>query len=117
MKILQVRKIDIYCQSELETRNRQLETRNSQLATDNHNMLSNKSHIRNLVEICALKGIEQVIISPGSRNAPLVISFSEHGQFDCLSIPDERVAGFFALGIAQQTRKPVIITCTSGTAS
>lgn len=80
-------------------------------------MLSNKSHIRNLVEICALKGIEQVIISPGSRNAPLVISFSEHGQFDCLSIPDERVAGFFALGIAQQTRKPVIITCTSGTAS
>ena len=80
-------------------------------------MLSNKPHIRNLVEICALKGIEQVIISPGSRNAPLVISFSNHGQFDCISIPDERVAGFFALGIAQQTRKPVIITCTSGTAS
>ena len=80
-------------------------------------MLSNKPHIRNLVEICAQKGIEQVIISPGSRNAPLVISFNEHGHFDCLSIPDERVAGFFALGIAQQTRKPVIITCTSGTAS
>ncbi len=80
-------------------------------------MLSNKPHIRNLVEICAQKGIEQVIISPGSRNAPLVISFAEHGQFDCLSIPDERVAGFFALGMAQQTRKPVIITCTSGTAS
>ncbi|MFK7978894.1 MAG: 2-succinyl-5-enolpyruvyl-6-hydroxy-3-cyclohexene-1-carboxylic-acid synthase [Saprospiraceae bacterium] len=80
-------------------------------------MLSNKPHIRNLVEICALKGIEQVIISPGSRNAPLVISFGEHSKFDCISIPDERVAGFFALGIAQQTRKPVIITCTSGTAS
>jgi len=80
-------------------------------------MLSNKPHIRNLVEICALKGIEQVIISPGSRNAPLVISFGEHSHFDCISIPDERVAGFFALGIAQQTRKPVIITCTSGTAS
>ena len=80
-------------------------------------MLSNKPHIRNLVEICAAKGIEQVIISPGSRNAPLVISFNEHGKFNCLSIPDERVAGFFAMGIAQQTRKPVIITCTSGTAS
>ncbi len=80
-------------------------------------MLSNKPHIRNLVEICAQKGIEQVIISPGSRNAPLVISFGEHPAFNCLSIPDERVAGFFALGIAQQTRKPVIITCTSGTAS
>ena len=80
-------------------------------------MLSNKPHIRNLVEICAQKGIEQVIISPGSRNAPLVISFGNHSKFDCISIPDERVAGFFALGIAQQTRKPVIITCTSGTAS
>ncbi|MEM1123040.1 MAG: 2-succinyl-5-enolpyruvyl-6-hydroxy-3-cyclohexene-1-carboxylic-acid synthase, partial [Bacteroidota bacterium] len=80
-------------------------------------MLSNKLHIRNLVEICAQKGINQVIISPGSRNAPLVISFAEHGAFNCLSIPDERVAGFFALGVAQQTRKPVIITCTSGTAS
>ena len=80
-------------------------------------MLSNKPHIRNLLEICAQKGIEQVIISPGSRNAPLVISFGEHPAFNCLSIPDERVAGFFALGIAQQTRKPVIITCTSGTAS
>jgi len=80
-------------------------------------MFSNKPHIRNLVEICAQKGIDQVIISPGSRNAPLVISFNEHDAFNCLSIPDERVAGFFAMGIAQQTRKPVIITCTSGTAS
>ncbi len=84
---------------------------------DISSMLSNKPHIRNLVEICAQKGIEQVIISPGSRNAPLIISFGKHPAFNCLSIPDERVAGFFALGIAQQTRKPVIITCTSGTAS
>ena len=80
-------------------------------------MLSNKPSIRNLVEICAEKGIQHVIISPGSRNAPLTISFNEHGSFECFSIPDERVAGFFALGIAQQTRKPVIITCTSGTAA
>ena len=80
-------------------------------------MLSDKLIVRNLVEICAAKGIEQVVIAPGSRNAPLIISFNEHEQFECLSIPDERVAGYFALGIAQQTRTPVIITCTSGTAS
>jgi len=80
-------------------------------------MLSNKPIVRNLVEICAAKGIDYVVISPGSRNAPLIISFNEHGHFNCLSIPDERVAGYFAMGIAQQTRKPVIITCTSGTAS
>jgi len=80
-------------------------------------MLSDKPVVRNVVETCAAKGIEHVIISPGSRNAPLIISFNEHGAFKCLSIPDERVAAYFALGIAQQTRKPVIITCTSGTAS
>ena len=80
-------------------------------------MLSDKPIVRNLVEISAAKGIEYVILSPGSRDAPLIISFNESTYFKCLSIPDERVAGYFALGIAQQTRKPVIITCTSGTAA
>ena len=80
-------------------------------------MLSNKQGIRNLIEICAAKGIEQIIISPGSRNAPLNISFNEDGRFKCLSIADERVAGFFGLGIAQQTRIPVVLCCTSGSAA
>lgn len=80
-------------------------------------MLSDKQIVRDLVEICTAKGIEYVVISPGSRNAPLNISFNEDGRFQCLSVPDERVAGFFALGIAQQTQKPVIITCTSGSAT
>jgi 2-succinyl-5-enolpyruvyl-6-hydroxy-3-cyclohexene-1-carboxylate synthase len=80
-------------------------------------MLSDKHSIRNLVEICAAKGLEEVIISPGSRNAPLNISFNEHGAFRCRSVPDERCAGFVALGMAQQTRKPAIITCTSGSAA
>ncbi len=79
--------------------------------------LSDKKGVRNLVEICAAKGIRYVIISPGSRNAPLNISFNEHGAFECLSIPDERSAAFVALGIAQQTGTPAIITCTSGSAS
>ncbi|MGK0388278.1 MAG: 2-succinyl-5-enolpyruvyl-6-hydroxy-3-cyclohexene-1-carboxylate synthase [Maribacter sp.] len=79
--------------------------------------LSDKHGVRNLVEICAAKGIRYVIISPGSRNAPLNISFNEHGAFTCLSIPDERCAAFVALGIAQQTRMPAIVTCTSGSAS
>lgn len=81
------------------------------------NQLSDKHGVRNLVEICAAKDIQHVIISPGSRNAPLNISFNEHGAFTCLSIPDERCAAFVALGIAQQTGNPAIITCTSGSAS
>ncbi len=79
--------------------------------------LSDKHSVRNLIEICAAKGIEYVILSPGSRNAPLTITFNEYGTFNCLSIPDERCAAFVALGIAQQTGKPAIICCTSGSAS
>lgn len=56
------------------------------------------------------------MLSPGSRNAPLLISFSRHPGIEKIIIPDERAAGFVALGIAQQTRSPVVLTCTSGTA-
>lgn len=60
--------------------------------------------------------IENVIISPGSRNAPLTIGFVKHPKINALSIVDERSAAFFALGLAQQTRKPVVILCSSGSA-
>lgn len=65
---------------------------------------------------CKAKGIENIVISPGSRNAPLTISFTEDSFFKCFSIVDERSAAFFALGIAQQLRKPVAVVCTSGSA-
>lgn len=79
--------------------------------------LSNKRHVRDLVELCAANGVEDVVLSPGSRNAPFIISFTQHPDFNCLSIPDERSAAFVALGIAQQKRKPVAICCTSGSAA
>ena len=78
--------------------------------------LSAKISIANAVTICAEKGLCYAVISPGSRNAPLTISLDEHPKIECLNIPDERVAGFFALGLAQQIAKPVIICCTSGSA-
>ena len=56
------------------------------------------------------------MISPGSRNAPLTIGFVNNPEFNCYSIADERCAAFFALGIAQQTQKPVAVVCTSGSA-
>ena len=65
---------------------------------------------------CLKLGINNVVISPGSRNAPLAISFASSKDFNCYSIVDERSAGFFALGIAQQTKSPVILLCTSGSA-
>ena len=69
-----------------------------------------------IVKLCEIKEIEHIVISPGSRNAPLTIGFSNHDYFKCYSIVDERCAAFFALGIAQQTQKPVALVCTSGSA-
>lgn len=71
---------------------------------------------QNLVELCASKRIYEVVVSPGSRCAPLVIGFSNHPKINTHSIVDERCAAFFALGMAQQIRKPVVLVCTSGSA-
>lgn len=65
---------------------------------------------------CKARGIKNIVISPGSRNAPLIIGFSEDSFFNCFSIVDERCAAFFALGIAQHQREPVAVVCTSGSA-
>ncbi len=71
---------------------------------------------QSILEIFLAKGITNIIISPGSRNAPLTIGFASNPAFHCYSIADERSAGFFALGIAQQTKQPVALVCTSGSA-
>ena len=68
------------------------------------------------IATCVASKIEHVVISPGSRNAPLTIGFSNHPKVKTYSIVDERCAAFFALGIAQQLQSPVAIVCTSGSA-
>ncbi|MBC7845008.1 MAG: 2-succinyl-5-enolpyruvyl-6-hydroxy-3-cyclohexene-1-carboxylic-acid synthase [Flavobacterium sp.] len=71
---------------------------------------------QSIIQICLAKGIKNIVISPGSRNAPLTIGFVNNPEFNCYSIADERCAAFFALGIAQQIQKPVAVVCTSGSA-
>jgi len=71
---------------------------------------------QSIIEILSAKGIINIIISPGSRNAPLTIGFAQNHNFKCYSIADERCAAFFALGIAQQTKQPTAVVCTSGSA-
>jgi 2-succinyl-5-enolpyruvyl-6-hydroxy-3-cyclohexene-1-carboxylate synthase len=72
---------------------------------------------QSIIEIFKAKGIQHIVISPGSRNAPLTIGFTHQQDFfECYSIADERCAAFFALGIAQQTNEPVAVVCTSGSA-
>ncbi|NNC69985.1 MAG: 2-succinyl-5-enolpyruvyl-6-hydroxy-3-cyclohexene-1-carboxylic-acid synthase [Flavobacteriaceae bacterium] len=69
-----------------------------------------------VIAYCVAYNIKDVIISPGSRNAPLTIGFVNHPNIETYSIADERCAAFYALGIAQQKRKPVALVCTSGSA-
>ena len=69
-----------------------------------------------VIQLCKAKEIKHIVISPGSRNAPLTIGFTNDSFFKCYSIVDERCAGFFAMGIAQQIRFPVALVCTSGSA-
>ncbi len=71
---------------------------------------------QSIIEILLAKGVTHIVISPGSRNAPLTIGFANHPAFTCYSIADERCAAFFAMGIAQQVKKPVAVVCTSGSA-
>ena len=71
---------------------------------------------QSIIQICVAKGIKHIVISPGSRNAPLTIGFANNPEFHCYSIADERCAAFFALGIAQQIQVPVALVCTSGSA-
>ena len=79
-------------------------------------MNSPKQGVSNLPEICFRHGMRRVVISPGSRNAPLIFSFTGQGKLECLSITDERSAAYFALGLALQSQQPVGLICTSGTA-
>ncbi|ALJ03878.1 2-succinyl-5-enolpyruvyl-6-hydroxy-3-cyclohexene-1-carboxylate synthase [Pseudalgibacter alginicilyticus] len=69
-----------------------------------------------VIQLCKAKKIQHIVISPGSRNAPLTIGFSNDPYFKCYSIVDERCAAFFALGLAQQLKHPTAVVCTSGSA-
>ncbi|MDD2304379.1 MAG: 2-succinyl-5-enolpyruvyl-6-hydroxy-3-cyclohexene-1-carboxylic-acid synthase [Prolixibacteraceae bacterium] len=80
-------------------------------------MITDKKHVQQLASLLLQKGITDVVISPGSRNAPLINQFFGLPEFNCLNVVDERSAGYQALGIALARQKPVVVVCTSGTAA
>jgi 2-succinyl-5-enolpyruvyl-6-hydroxy-3-cyclohexene-1-carboxylate synthase len=62
-------------------------------------------------------GMRQAVTCPGSRDAPLVLTLAGRPELQAVSVVDERSAGFFALGMAKATGRPVAVACTSGTAA
>jgi 2-succinyl-5-enolpyruvyl-6-hydroxy-3-cyclohexene-1-carboxylate synthase len=73
--------------------------------------------IRALLDEFVRCGMEHACTSPGSRNTPIVLSMAREPRLQSWSHVDERASGFFALGAAKASGRPVAVTCTSGTAA
>ncbi|MDQ2582663.1 2-succinyl-5-enolpyruvyl-6-hydroxy-3-cyclohexene-1-carboxylic-acid synthase [Saccharothrix yanglingensis] len=74
---------------------------------------------RVLVDELIRNDVRHVVLSPGSRNAPLSFALHEAAVAGRITLHvrvDERTAGFLALGLARGDGRPVAVTCTSGTA-
>jgi 2-succinyl-5-enolpyruvyl-6-hydroxy-3-cyclohexene-1-carboxylate synthase len=69
------------------------------------------------VDELARCGMTHAVTSPGSRNAPLALTLAGDPRLQAVSVLDERSAGFFALGMAKASGRPVAVTCTSGSAA
>ena len=79
-------------------------------------MTSASFRVQVVIDLLKKHNIKNIVFSPGSRNAPLVIGFNSDDYFHKKVLVDERSAAFYALGMAQQLKEPVIICSTSGSA-
>lgn len=77
---------------------------------------TDKTFCRILFDVMLGKGVRDVVCSPGSRNAPLLIAAASREELHKHVVVDERSAAFMALGMACVSRRPVALVCTSGTA-
>lgn len=77
---------------------------------------SDKSYCRELVQLLCAYGVTDVILSPGSRNAPLIMAVCRQPGLRHRIVIDERSAAFVALGLSAQSQRPVAVICTSGSA-
>lgn len=79
-------------------------------------MGTHKANCRIVAEVLRRHGVTDIVCSPGSRNAPLLLAADALPKVSTQVIIDERQAAFIALGMAQISRRPTALICTSGTA-
>ena len=79
-------------------------------------MFSDKPAVLELAALLKAHGINRIVLSPGSRNVPIVRTLASDPFFDCHAVTDERSAAFYAMGLAMEDGRPAVVCCTSGTA-
>lgn len=79
-------------------------------------MFSSKQNILQTVALLKAYGVKEIVLSPGSRNAPIIQTFTQDSFFNCHIVVDERNAAFWGIGIIQAKKEAVAICCTSGSA-
>lgn len=77
---------------------------------------TNKIGVHQSIALLFQLGLREVVCSPGSRNAPLVLALRAFPEIRVRMVVDERTAAFTALGIAMATGTPCALCCTSGSA-
>ena len=79
-------------------------------------MYSNKENVNILTALLVAHGLRHAVCCPGSRNSPIVHNLHACPDIECYPVTDERSAGFYALGMSQALKEPVVVCVTSGTA-
>ena len=79
-------------------------------------MYSQKENVNILTALLVAHGVRHAVVCPGSRNSPIVHNLNECPDITCYPVTDERSAGFYALGMSQCLKAPVVVCVTSGTA-
>ncbi|MBD5227480.1 MAG: 2-succinyl-5-enolpyruvyl-6-hydroxy-3-cyclohexene-1-carboxylate synthase [Bacteroidales bacterium] len=78
---------------------------------------SAEENIQIVVSLLKAYGIKRIIASPGTTNLTFVASLMADPFFKIYSAPEERSAAYMAVGMAEESGEPVVITCTGATAS
>ena len=79
-------------------------------------MYCSKENVNILTSLLVAHGVRHAVVCPGSRNSAIVHNFNECPFIQCYPVTDERSAGFYAMGMAQALKQPVVVCVTSGTA-
>ena len=80
-------------------------------------MYTIQENVRVVISLLKQYNIRHIVISPGGTNIPISQAVQDDPFFKCYSVPDERSAMYFAIGLYLQTGEVVATSCTSAQAT